>query len=83
MPPGSCASTRNLRASSLRSVKILTVVGNRPQFIKAAGVSGPPRAAHEELLVHTGQHYDDALLAEARAVLGAAPSDHGLHPAFP
>jgi UDP-GlcNAc3NAcA epimerase len=42
-------------------VKILTVVGNRPQFIKAAAVSGPLRAEHEELLVHTGQHYDDAL----------------------
>lgn len=44
-------------------MKILTVVGNRPQFIKAAAVSGPLRAEHEELLVHTGQHYDDALSA--------------------
>jgi UDP-GlcNAc3NAcA epimerase len=42
-------------------VKILTVVGNRPQFIKAAAISGPLRAAHEEVLVHTGQHYDDSL----------------------
>jgi UDP-GlcNAc3NAcA epimerase len=42
-------------------VKILTVVGNRPQFIKAAAVSGPLRAAHEEVLVHTGQHHDDSL----------------------
>jgi UDP-N-acetylglucosamine 2-epimerase (non-hydrolysing)/UDP-GlcNAc3NAcA epimerase len=42
-------------------VKVLTVVGNRPQFIKAAAVSGLLRAEHEELLVHTGQHYDDAL----------------------
>jgi UDP-GlcNAc3NAcA epimerase len=42
-------------------VKILTVVGNRPQFIKAAAVSGLLREVHEELLVHTGQHYDDAL----------------------
>jgi UDP-GlcNAc3NAcA epimerase len=42
-------------------VKILTVVGNRPQFIKAAAVSGPLRTTHEEVLVHTGQHYDDEL----------------------
>jgi UDP-GlcNAc3NAcA epimerase len=42
-------------------VKILTIVGNRPQFIKAAAVSGPLRERHEEVLVHTGQHYDDSL----------------------
>jgi UDP-N-acetylglucosamine 2-epimerase (non-hydrolysing)/UDP-GlcNAc3NAcA epimerase len=42
-------------------VKILTVVGNRPQFVKAAVVSGPLREHHEETLVHTGQHHDDAL----------------------
>jgi UDP-GlcNAc3NAcA epimerase len=42
-------------------VKILTVVGNRPQFVKAAAVSGPLRAEHEEILAHTGQHYDDSL----------------------
>ncbi len=42
-------------------MKLVTVIGNRPQFIKAAAVSGPLRAAHEELLVHTGQHYDDDL----------------------
>jgi len=42
-------------------VKIVTVIGNRPQFVKAAAVSGPLRAAHDEVLVHTGQHYDDEL----------------------
>src|ERR1700704_3433715 len=42
-------------------MRILTVIGNRPQFVKAAAVSGPLRAEHEELLVHTGQHYDDEL----------------------
>jgi UDP-N-acetylglucosamine 2-epimerase (non-hydrolysing)/UDP-GlcNAc3NAcA epimerase len=42
-------------------VKILTVVGNRPQFIKAAAVSGVLREHHEEVLVHTGQHYDENL----------------------
>ncbi len=42
-------------------MRIVTVVGNRPQFIKAAAVSGPLRQRHEEILVHTGQHYDDSL----------------------
>jgi UDP-N-acetylglucosamine 2-epimerase (non-hydrolysing)/UDP-GlcNAc3NAcA epimerase len=42
-------------------VRVLTVVGNRPQFVKAAAVSRPLRARHEELLVHTGQHHDDEL----------------------
>ena len=41
--------------------RVLTVIGNRPQFIKAAAVSGPLRAVAGEVLVHTGQHYDDDL----------------------
>jgi UDP-N-acetylglucosamine 2-epimerase (non-hydrolysing)/UDP-GlcNAc3NAcA epimerase len=40
---------------------IATVVGNRPQFVKAAAVSRKLRETHEELLIHTGQHYDDEL----------------------
>ena len=39
-------------------MKIVTVVGARPQFIKAAVVSHVLRGRHEEVLVHTGQHYD-------------------------
>ena len=42
-------------------MKVLTVIGNRPQFVKAAAVSRPLRATHEEVLVHTGQHHDDEL----------------------
>ena len=42
-------------------MKVLTVLGARPQFIKAAPVSRCLREHHEEFLVHTGQHYDDAM----------------------
>src|SRR3954471_16239852 len=42
-------------------MRIITIVGNRPQFIKAAAVSQRLRERAEEVLVHTGQHYDDAL----------------------
>jgi UDP-N-acetylglucosamine 2-epimerase (non-hydrolysing)/UDP-GlcNAc3NAcA epimerase len=42
-------------------MRVLTVVGNRPQFIKAAAVSRPLRLEHSEVLIHTGQHFDDEL----------------------
>jgi UDP-N-acetylglucosamine 2-epimerase len=42
-------------------MRIVTVIGNRPQFVKAAAVSSKLRESHDELIVHTGQHYDDEL----------------------
>jgi UDP-GlcNAc3NAcA epimerase len=42
-------------------MRIVTVVGNRPQFVKAAAVSRLLRERMDELIVHTGQHYDDEL----------------------
>src|SRR3984893_12825870 len=65
-------------AHRLPDVRILTVVGNRPQFIKAAAVSGPLRERHEEILVHTGQHYDDSLSRVFFSELGLARRDREL-----
>jgi UDP-GlcNAc3NAcA epimerase len=44
-----------------QTVTILTVIGTRPQFIKAAAVSRilNTRSDLREIIVHTGQHYDD------------------------
>jgi len=42
-------------------MRIVTVVGNRPQFVKAAAVSQLLRQRIDEQIVHTGQHYDDEL----------------------
>lgn len=44
-------------------MKIVTVVGARPQFIKAFPVSMQIRKEHEEVLIHTGQHYEHGMSA--------------------
>src|SRR2546421_7341204 len=59
-------------------MKILTIIGNRPQFVKAAAVSGPLRERHDEVLVHTGQHHDDELSAVFVRELGVPAPDREL-----
>jgi UDP-N-acetylglucosamine 2-epimerase len=59
-------------------VRIVSVVGTRPQLIKAAALSPVLRARHEEILVDTGQHYDDAMAGSFYRELGLAPPDHAL-----
>ena len=54
-------------------MRLLTVVGNRPQFIKSAPLSRALREAGiEEIVVHTGQHWDPALSAVFFEELGLA-----------
>jgi UDP-N-acetylglucosamine 2-epimerase (non-hydrolysing)/UDP-GlcNAc3NAcA epimerase len=60
-------------------VRVATIVGNRPQFIKAAAVSRLLRRQHEEVLIHTGQHYDDEMSRVFFAELEIPPPDRELH----
>lgn len=69
-----------------RSLKIATVVGARPQFIKAAPVSRAiavhnarrPDRSIQEILIHTGQHYDHGMSAVFFAELGLPDPVHHL-----
>ncbi|MEH7484546.1 UDP-N-acetylglucosamine 2-epimerase (non-hydrolyzing) [Neobacillus drentensis] len=67
-------------------MKILTVLGARPQFIKAAPVSRVLREKHTELIIHTGQHYDNNMsdiffeelnIPKPDYLLGVGSGNHG------
>lgn len=74
--------------------KILTIVGARPQFIKAAAISHAIRDMRDEVkedILHTGQHYDDAMSAQffreldipqPRYNLGVGSGSHGAQTAL-
>ena len=59
-------------------MRIVTIIGNRPQFVKAAAVSRQLRQVGEELIVHTGQHYDDELSGVFFEELGVPAPDREL-----
>ena len=59
-------------------MRVLTVIGNRPQFVKAAAVSHALRERATEILVHTGQHYDDELSRVFFDELGLPRAEHRL-----
>src|SRR5687768_1418018 len=64
--------------SGAMGIRITSVIGNRPQFIKAAAVSRRLREHHDEVLVHTGQHYDDELSRVFFEELGVPAPDVAL-----
>ena len=60
-------------------MRVLTVVGNRPQFVKSAPLSVALREAGiEEVVVHTGQHWDDELSRVFFDELGLPEPAHAL-----
>ena len=60
-------------------MKIVTIIGTRPQLIKAAALQPVLRATHEEVLVDTGQHWDDNLAGTFFRELGLARADYSLN----
>jgi len=62
-------------------MKLLTVLGARPQFIKAATVSRAVKARDdiEEIIVHTGQHFDANMSDVFFEQLDIPRPDHNLH----
>ena len=59
-------------------MKTATVVGARPQFIKAAAVSHVLRKRHTEILIHTGQHYDYNMSRQFFEELDIPEADYNL-----
>jgi UDP-N-acetylglucosamine 2-epimerase len=59
-------------------MKIVSVVGARPEFIQGAPVSRALREQHCEILVHTGQHYDYRMSQTFFDELGIPAPDYNL-----
>ncbi len=60
-------------------MRLVSIVGARPQFVKLAPVSRMLRQQHEELIIHTGQHYDYRMSSLFFEELTLPEPDYHLH----
>ena len=59
-------------------MKVVSIIGARPQFIKCVFISQMLKKDHEAVLVHTGQHYDYEMSALFFDQLGIPKPDYNL-----
>jgi UDP-GlcNAc3NAcA epimerase len=59
-------------------VRVVSVVGTRPQLIKAAALWPSLRARHDEVFIDTGQHWDEPMAGAFFGELGLPRPDHSL-----
>jgi len=59
-------------------MKAMTIVGTRPEFVQIKGLTQELRKNHEEILVNTGQHYDDNMSQQFFRELDLPQPEHNL-----
>src|SRR3989449_5359536 len=77
-PPASSGTVFLRRGRVSHRMRVASIVGARPQFVKAAPVSREVRRHNEEILIHTGQHYDEAMSDVFFQVLDIPKPDYNL-----
>ncbi|HXP37590.1 MAG TPA: UDP-N-acetylglucosamine 2-epimerase, partial [Solirubrobacteraceae bacterium] len=69
------SAARQIRTTPIRRPRVLSVIGARPEIIQAAPVSQALADVAQEILVHTGQHYDEAM-SESQILATQLPRPH-------